>query len=131
MFGSGAFGYVDVLTKAADSSWLRNEVLSNNIANVDTPNYKRQDVAFATYLNSALESSGGANSTLTQKVNNANLDSVTSKIYKDNSTLSYRSDGNNVDIETENVELASNQINYDALLDSMSNEFTRMKAVLS
>lgn len=131
MFGSGAFGYVDVLTKVADSSWLRNEVLSNNIANVDTPNYKRQDVAFATYLNSALESSGGANSTLTQKVNNANLDSVTSKIYKDNSTLSYRSDGNNVDIETENVELASNQINYDALLDSMSNEFTRMKAVLS
>ena len=106
-------------------------MLSNNIANVDTPNYKRQDVAFATYLNSALESSGGANSTLTQKVNNANLDSVTSKIYKDNSTLSYRSDGNNVDIETENVELASNQINYDALLDSMSNEFTRMKAVLS
>ena len=38
---SGAFGYVDVLKTAADASWLREEVLTNNIANVDTPNYKR------------------------------------------------------------------------------------------
>ena len=45
MFDSGAFGYVDVLNKAADNSWLRNEVLTNNIANVDTPGYKRKDVS--------------------------------------------------------------------------------------
>ena len=41
---SGMFGYVDVLKTAADASWAREEVLTNNIANVDTPNYKRQDV---------------------------------------------------------------------------------------
>ena len=51
---SGIFGYVNVLKSAADASWLREEVLSNNIANVDTPNYKRQDVEFKTYLNSAI-----------------------------------------------------------------------------
>ena len=34
MFDSGAFGYVDVLNKAEDNSWLRNEVLTNNIDNV-------------------------------------------------------------------------------------------------
>ena len=55
MFDSGAFGYVDVLNKAADNSWLRSEVLTNNIANVDTPGYKRKDVSFEKYLNSALE----------------------------------------------------------------------------
>ena len=33
---SGIFGYVNVLKSAADASWLREEVLSNNIANVDT-----------------------------------------------------------------------------------------------
>ena len=55
---SGAFGYVDVLKTAADASWLREEVLTNNIANVDTPNYKRQDVEFTTYLKSALEQAG-------------------------------------------------------------------------
>ena len=127
---SGAFGYVDVLKTAADASWLREEVLTNNIANVDTPNYKRQDVEFTTYLKSALEQAGTPASTLTQKVNEANLSGVTTRTYTENTTLSYRMDGNNVDLSTENAELAAEQINYNALIDSMNNEFTRMKAVL-
>ena len=127
---SGAFWYVDVLKTAADSSWLREEVLTNNIANVDTPNYKRQDVEFTTYLKSALEQAGTPASTLTQKVNEANLSGITTRTYTENTTLSYRMDGNNVDLSTENAELAAEQINYNALIDSMNNEFTRMKAVL-
>lgn len=127
---SGAFGYVDVLKTARDASWLREEVLTNNIANVDTPNYKRQDVEFTTYLKSALEQAGTPASTLTQKVNEANLSGITTRTYTENTTLSYRMDGNNVDLSTENAELATEQINYNALIDSMNNEFTRMKAVL-
>ena len=127
---SGAFGYVDVLKTAADASWLREEVLTNNIANVDTPNYKRQDVEFTTYLKSALEQAGTPASTLTQKVNEANLSGITTRTYTENTTLSYRMDGNNVDLSTENAELAAEQINYNALIDSKNNEFTRMKAVL-
>ena len=127
---SRAFGYVDVLKTAADASWLREEVLTNNIANVDTPNYKRQDVEFTTYLKSALEQAGTPASTLTQKVNEANLSGITTRTYTENTTLSYRMDGNNVDLSTENAELAAEQINYNALIDSMNNEFTRMKAVL-
>ena len=127
---SGAFGYVDVLKTAAYASWLREEVLTNNIANVDTPNYKRQDVEFTTYLKSALEQAGTPASTLTQKVNEANLSGITTRTYTENTTLSYRMDGNNVDLSTENAELAAEQINYNALIDSMNNEFTRMKAVL-
>ena len=127
---SGAFGYVDVLKTAADASWLREEVLTNNIANVETPNYKRQDVEFTTYLKSALEQAGTPASTLTQKVNEANLSGITTRTYTENTTLSYRMDGNNVDLSTENAELAAEQINYNALIDSMNNEFTRMKAVL-
>lgn len=127
---SWAFGYVDVLKTAADASWLREEVLTNNIANVDTPNYKRQDVEFTTYLKSALEQAGTPASTLTQKVNEANLSGITTRTYTENTTLSYRMDGNNVDLSTENAELAAEQINYNALIDSMNNEFTRMKAVL-
>ncbi len=127
---SGAFGYLDVLKTAADASWLREEVLTNNIANVDTPNYKRQDVEFTTYLKSALEQAGTPASTLRQKVNEANLSGITTRTYTENTTLSYRMDGNNVDLSTENAELAAEQINYNALIDSMNNEFTRMKAVL-
>lgn len=131
MFGSGAFGYVDILNKAADNSWLRNEVISNNIANNDTPGYKRKDVSFEIYLNSALESPEKPYSTLNQRVKNADLDIVHSQVYTDYSTLSYRLDGNNVDMETEQAELASNQLVYNALIDSMNNEFSRIKAVLS
>jgi len=50
MIQSNAFNYANVLDKAADASWLRNELISNNIANVGTPNYKRKDIQFQTYL---------------------------------------------------------------------------------
>ncbi|MBQ1392047.1 MAG: flagellar basal body rod protein FlgB, partial [Lachnospiraceae bacterium] len=50
MISSGAYNYINVLQQATDASWLRNTIISNNIANVDTPNYKRQDVQFETYL---------------------------------------------------------------------------------
>ena len=126
----GAFGYVNVLKTAADASWLREEVLTNNIANVDTPNYKRQDIDFSTYLNSAIEASSTPASTLTQKINNIDYDNISTRTYTDNSNLSYRLDGNNVDLSTENAELASEQLNYTALVDSINNEFSRMKAVI-
>ena len=108
----GAFGYVNVLKTAADASWLR------------------QDVEFSTYLNSAIEQAASPASTLTQKVNNIDLDNITTRTYTDNATLSYRLDGNNVDLSTENAELASEQLNYTALIDSINNEFSRMKAVI-
>ena len=127
---SGMFGFVNVLKAAADASWTREEVLTNNIANVDTPNYKRQDVDFTTYLRSALSRTNGGSSSLTNRVNNLNYNDIAIRTYTDNSTLSYRLDGNNVDLSTENVELASEQINYNALNDSMNNEFSRFKTVL-
>ena len=127
---SGMFGFVNVLKAAADASWTREEVLTNNIANVDTPNYKRQDVDFTTYLRSALSRTNGGSSSLTNRVNNLNYNDIAIRTYADNSTLSYRLDGNNVDLSTENVELASEQINYNALIDSMNNEFSRFKTVL-
>lgn len=127
---SGMFGFVNVLKAAADASWTREEVLTNNIANVDTPNYKRQDVDFTTYLRSALSRTNGGSSSLTNRVNNLNYNDIAIRTYTDNSTLSYRLDGNNVDLSTENVELASEQIDYNALIDSMNNEFSRFKTVL-
>ena len=122
---SGMFGFVNVLKAAADASWTREEVLTNN-----TPNYKRQDVDFTTYLRSALSRTNGGSSSLTNRVNNLNYNDIAIRTYTDNSTLSYRLDGNNVDLSTENVELASEQINYNALIDSMNNEFSRFKTVL-
>ena len=53
---TNVFDYVNVLDKAADASWLRNDAISNNLANADTPNYKRQDVDFESQLKQAMRS---------------------------------------------------------------------------
>ena len=128
MINSNAYNYINVLSKAADASWTRNEILSNNLANVDTPGYKRKDVTFESYLFE--EFAGGSNSSLRKKVDDVDLENLNAKVYTDYSTLSYRLDGNNVDIDTENVELASNQLRYNALLDSIKYEFNMLKAAM-
>lgn len=127
MINSNAFNYINILDKAADASWLRSELISNNLANVSTPNYKRKDIEFQTYLARELQGAGS----LDQKVARANLNSLEASVYTDHSNLSYRLDGNNVDIDTESAMEAENQIRYYLLIDSMSQEFNRIKTVLS
>ncbi len=127
MIGSNAYNYINVLNKAADASWIRNEVIANNIANNDTPDYKRQDVVFESYLQKALSGEGN----LDKKVSNMNLSRLNATVYTDLEELSFRLDGNNVDIATETANLAENQIRYYTLLDSMTQEFSRIKTALT
>ena len=54
MITSGAFSYINVLDKAADASWLREATITNNLANVDTPGFKRKDVDFEGVLKTEL-----------------------------------------------------------------------------
>lgn len=131
MFDSGAFGYVNVLSSAADAAWTRNEVLNNNIANVDTPGYKRQDMVFETLLQNEIGRQGKTSSTLDQKVANVDYKKLKPYVYTDHSQLSTRLDGNNVDVDVEEAELASNQLMYDGIIEGLNSEFERMKAVLS
>ena len=131
MFGSGAFGYVNVLSSAADAAWTRNEILNNNIANVDTPGFKRQDMKFESLLQNEIARQEKTGSTLDQKVANVDYRRLKPYIYTDNSGLSTRLDGNNVDIDTEEAELASNQLMYDGIIEGLNSEFQRMKAVLA
>lgn len=128
MINSNVFDYVNVLQKAADASALRNEVLSNNIANVDTPGYKRQDVDFETQLRRALRSTRFKS--VDARVGNINLSELNARVYTDSPGYSYRLDGNNVDIDTEGTEIAANQIKYNGLSTSWNQEFANLKLVL-
>ncbi|MBR5361297.1 MAG: flagellar basal body rod protein FlgB [Lachnospiraceae bacterium] len=131
MINTNVFNYINVLDKAADASWLRNEAISNNIANVDTPNYKRQDVSFETELQHALRSSKYVSlDDKVESLNSGRLSHIEPRTYIDHAGFSYRLDGNNVDIDTENVELASNQIKYTALVQSIDQEFKNLKSVI-
>ena len=128
MIQTNVFDYVNILDKAADASWLRNEAISNNIANGDTPGYKRQDVAFESVLKKAL----GSNryQSMDSKVEAAKSKNLDVRTYTDYSNYSYRLDGNNVDIENENVMLAENQLKYQGLLTGITQEFTNLQTVM-
>ena len=130
MIASGVYNYINILGKAADGAWARNEAIANNIANVDTPGYKRQDVSFETELQHALKASRYRS--LDTKVAEANLhlNRLEPRVYMDIPNWSYRMDKNNVDIDTENVELASNQIKYNGIANSIDSEFRNLRAVI-
>ena len=128
MITSNAYNYINVLDKAADASWTRESVLAQNIANVDTPGYKRKDLDFESQLQQQLKHYKYTN--LDEKVKKTDLSKLKANIYTDLSNYSYRLDGNNVDIDTENVELASEQIKYEALTNSINAEFIRMRQAM-
>ena len=130
MISSGAYNYINVLEKTCDASWTRNSLISNNIANADTPGYKRQDVDFESALKRELGSSKYI--PLDKKVRglNSDLSGLDVSTYTDSSNYSYRLDRNNVDVDTEQVELASEQLRYEMLTTAINEEFNRMKLVL-
>ena len=123
MITTNAFDYINVLDKAADASWLRETAIMNNLANTDTPGYKRQEVDFESVLQRELGHS--KYTTLDKKIRslNADLSGLNVSTYTDSSNYSYRLDRNN-------VELASETIRYQALTNSITSDFTRMQAVL-
>lgn len=128
MFSTDAFSYINVLDKAADASWTRENLIANNIANAQTPGYKRQDLDFQSLLKK--EISNYKYTSLDKKVNRLDLSKLNPQVYTDHAGYSYRLDENNVDIDTEQVELATEQINYQALTSSITSEFERLQAVL-
>lgn len=132
MISSTAFDYINVLDRAADASWLREATIANNISNATTPGYKRYDVNFQSLLEMELSSSK-YDRNLDRRVHNVHLNHLIATAQLDTSaeSFSYRKDENNVDMHIENVELAGEQIRYQALTDSITKEFSRMKAAIS
>lgn len=128
MINTNIYNSINVLDKAADAAYIRNDVLANNIANDSTPNYKRQDVQFESILQATMAGGGSIEQKLAAV--NEDLDELNSFVYTDHTSLSYRLDGNNVDIDQEEAYLAENQIRYQALVDQMSQEFGRYGTVL-
>lgn len=128
MINTNAFDYINVLDRAADAAWIRHEAISNNISNVSTPGYKRQDVAFESELRKAL--GYNKNESMDAKVAGINTSRLDVRPYTDNADLSYRLDGNNVDIENENVMLAENQVKYQGLIASINQDFANLQMVM-
>lgn len=92
------------LQQAISGASMRQEVLSNNLANAEVPGFQRSDVDFHTALSQAMKT-GDATA----------IESTTFQAQRDNQVL--RADGNGVDIDTESANLAKNSLEYDALIN--------------
>lgn len=127
-------GRMKIIEKALDASWFRNEAISQNIANVDTPNYKRKTVLFEECLDQAIDESrvkGRKTHERHLAVGGSAIDSVNPVVTYDHKALSYRLDGNNVDIEYESASMAKNTIKYNVLVQSLNAGFRRLRSVIS
>ena len=125
--------HLNLREKALDAAWTRNEVIAQNIANVDTPGYKKSTVAFEEYLEDALDKDGFKGFTTDKRhiqIGGGSLENAKIRVAKEYDNLSTRLDGNNVDIESEMASLAKNDIRYNTLVQSVSGGYRRLKSVI-
>ncbi len=116
---------------------LRHEAISNNIANVDTPFYKRKMITFEAELNRVLESEKRIDppfkTTDSRHIpfeTKKHYSSVNSRIFEEFDT-NFRNDKNNVDIEKEVSDMVKNNLHFEAITKSISDHFVRVKSVMA
>ena len=128
------FESVDLLQKGLQASWVRNSVIRNNIANVETPGFKSSEVVFESLMAQAFDDAGFEGRKTRDKhidIGNAtDISSISPRIAQTYNT-SMRMDGNNVDIEAENANLAQNSIQYNTLMLKLNSELNRIRLAVN
>lgn len=127
------FQTADYLQNGMRATWLRNEVISNNIANADTPGFKVSEVKFEDILISAI--SPGSLELKTTREGHiekpvSDLSGVEPEIITSEDT-SFRMDENNTDIEAQMVALAQNSLQYYTLVSKINSEFRKLNMAIS
>lgn len=119
----------DLITKDLNVASLRSKVIAQNIANFNTKNYKRSDVSasFRETLNGAM-GSVDMQTTDSRHLTSGGKSGV--KIVQDNTT-SVKQDGNNVDVDSEMVNLTSNNMLYESLISELNNRMNMTKYVIN
>lgn len=137
MFVNNSYGrVVDILHRTMDVSMLRRSVIADNLANSDTPNFKRSNVNFEAQLKRAFDSQ--AKPALEAKMTNERhipfYQPVDYRSVGPRRVLDYlsqsKNNGNNVDVEEEMMLSLKNQLNYQLLTQAISNQFNQINMVL-
>lgn len=115
-----------ILQKSMDAAWTKTKAVSDNIAHYETPGYKAKKMDFESQLQEIINSR--KIDTRAEFVNE--VKSLTPMLTIDKS-LSLNADGNNVDIDSENIELARVQFQYETLNRQLSDHFARLRSAIS
>ncbi len=122
-----SFNQINFIKKSMDASWLRNSAIADNIANVDTPNYKKKVVNFENELKMMMDINNGVGMTVTHEkhIPLMDLKNFKPRIEEELST-NFRADKNNVDIDVEMAELARNQVWYRTMTQQIKSQMKRL-----
>lgn len=120
----------DLMKSGLKASNVRAKTIANNMANINTKNYKRFNVVFEDNLKNEKSSELELKRTNPAHfASNNSADSDNISIEQDNST-SMRNDGNNVDLDIEKVNQAANTLKYNALITGINHKFNDLKTVI-
>lgn len=111
---------------------VRQQALSLNLSNTDTPNYKRMDVGFEEQLRAKAKLTEPSPMTLTdvRHMPFAGPAAFSPAVSIDRSTT-LRRDGNNIDIDQEMSKVSQNEIGYNAATQFLSGRFAMLKYVIA
>ncbi|MBQ1866836.1 MULTISPECIES: flagellar basal body rod protein FlgB [Selenomonas] len=125
----------DYLGRGLQAANLRHEVISNNIANVNTPNFKRSAVNFEDLLAKEMHLGDSSRRVQMVRTHDRHLPmAMTGKVHaviEEDGTTTMRVDNNNVDIDIEMASLAKNQLYYNAMSTELGSFMTKMKNVIT
>jgi flagellar basal-body rod protein FlgB len=128
---------MDLLHRAMDANLVRRDVIANNLANAEVPNFKRSEVNFESELKKALESEKlrpALELTLTDEKHIPNWRERDYRDVKPRRVLDYlstsRNNGNNVDAEQEFNLALQNQMTQTLLYQSAAFEFGQINSAL-
>ncbi len=139
MFAGTSWGRnIDILSRSMNVSMERQNVIADNIANADTPEYKRRFINFESGLRRALESEGREPAFREAITNERHMPferptdyrSVEPRQMVDWQTTA-KNNGNNVDIEVEGQNMLKNMLSYQLMTQNVGEQFNRMNIVLS
>jgi flagellar basal-body rod protein FlgB len=120
-----------VLQKSLDSLAIQHEAIANNMANIDTPQFKRTVVSFQDKLKNALEVNPPSDMWRTHPMHfpmaqKVSLDNFKPDVRAITDTIG-RNDGNNVDLEMESGLLAENNLLYNSMVDVTSRYMANLR----
>jgi flagellar basal-body rod protein FlgB len=111
--------------KMLDASVLRQDAIANNIANADTPGYRRIDVSAD--FGQALKAQFASGSTPAR----GSLDSITPRLAVDTTVHAVRPDGNSVEIESELMAMSRNRVDHEFLTELVSRNIKQLKMAIT
>lgn len=126
------FKLVDKLGSGLGKATLRHNVLSNNLANSNTPGFKRSDVVVDTRFSrelTRLQNPRLSRTSARHLPGTTTTGAQPFSVVQDNSTT-MRNDGNNVDPDREQVLLLENQLYYESLTDAVSRKLGQIRTVI-